>query len=212
MRPKVKILFLIFLKVLAFNLSKYSLAQGDAMYTIKLPNRYLTPQATIDPLLLNHENQDSTNLLNGILQFFALPTGQVREQLSSKGIDIKEYLGGYAYYASFSGRLNFANIHNSIRYIGLLTKSDRISAQLYTRDIPEWAFVESKRIKIIVYFFDEITNKQASSILSKYTNEFELCADDRYYELKLGYESILSLAEESCVRWIEPGPQPFMPL
>lgn len=75
-----------------------------------------------------------------------------------------------------------------------------------------WALDENGRLKLGIRFFSDVAQEEVVSVLQQYTVNYEKSDTDNHWWVVVEKEKLNSLAEQSSVLLIEPGPEPVAPV
>ena len=113
-----------------------------------------------------------------IIQFKKTPTRKEREHLKARGISLLSPIGGNAWLSALSDKntLLFMTpevvdkypILGLIRSIGEILPEDKIDIKIFKYGIGSYAKNPDGTVNIIVKFFKDVSERQASRILTKY--------------------------------------------
>lgn len=210
------VLFLILLSSKSFNsdiiLCTSALTAEGSTYIIKLQNRQFVPKPGIDATLKEKLVTSQLFPVHGIVQLKQKPTTADRVALSSAGIRLKQYLGGTAYLAIFSKGSQLDETSNILRWAGLLLPQDKIERALWQGRIEDWARAKRGNIRVIVFFYKNVTKADSEQAISRFTNIYKPQGAINAWAIEIPQEHIRKLAANEIVKWIEQGPLPFMPL
>ncbi len=181
-------------------------------YLIKLPNRSFTPQPGISQGLKAKLAMNTKFPIHGIVQFFNKPSFKERLTLAKAGIQIRQYLGGVAYYAEFSVDTKFHKESYNIRWAGPLLIEDKIEMTLWESKVYHWAKTENKKVKILLYFYDYVADDDTKKLIASYTKKYRRHGPNKEWAIEISLDQVKKIADEEIVKWVEQGPQPFMPL
>lgn len=181
-------------------------------YEIRLPNREIVPQPGIELDLAERMVTVKTEPVHGIVQLNEQPTLSDREALKQAGIELRQFLGGTAYFAHFAANANLQAVSDRIRWAGPLSYVDKTESDLLYGHIAEWARTEDGRVKVLVDFHAGVTLEDARVTVSKYDENVRQHGTGNTWRAEIAPERVKDLAAEEPVRWIAQGPLPFGPL
>jgi subtilisin family serine protease/Mg-chelatase subunit ChlD len=185
-----------------------TLRQQASALEIPLRGRTFTPSPGIEPALL--AALQSAPLRHALVQLHSQPTPEEAEALGAAGITLLNYISGATYAAAVNNSLNPANptVAALVRWAGLFAATDKVDPKVLAGDFEEWALPGDGSVKLLVLFFDDVSDAAAESTLVLYASSFEAHAD-HMWAITLAPAQIEPLASEDDVRWIEEGPAPL---
>lgn len=177
---------------------------------IPLRGRTFTPAPGIEPALL--QALQSRPTVHALVQLDHQPTPGEQTALAAAGVTLLNYISGGAYAARIAASLNPADpaITALVRWAGLLTPADKVEPKVLAGDFAPWAQVEGGGVKLLVLFFDDVSDTTAQSVLANYTAQTAQYGNHTW-AITINSGQIASLATEDTVRWIEEGPAPRLP-
>src|SRR5690606_35158813 len=92
----------------------------------------------------NQVSPAGSEVVNGhyyrYIQFKQIPSDEQKAQLARAGVQLYNYVPGYTYMASIPAGLNLASVDDgNIRAVFPVAEQFKLSAELWTRQYPEWA-------------------------------------------------------------------------
>jgi len=197
---------------LILNINTAVCAAEESEYVIVLQNRHFVPERGIDSHLKEKLAVSNTFPLYGIVQLKQRPTTEDRVTLSNAGIQLMQYLGGTTYLAGFTKDVRLDAVSYILRWAGPLLPQDKMEKALWEGKIEDWAITENGNIMVLVYFYKNVKPADAESVVSRYADIFKPHGPSNAWAIEISRESIVKLADEEIVKWLEQGPLPFMPL
>lgn len=185
-----------------------TLRQQASKLEIPLRGRTFTPAPGIEPALLAALQSAPTR--HALVQLYSQPTPEEEGELAAAGITLLNYINGATYAATVANSLNPANptVMSLVRWAGLFAATDKIDPKVLAGNFEDWAEVGGDSVKLLILFFEDVSDTAAEAILAKYTATLEAHAD-HMWAVTLPIAQIQALAGEDEVRWIEEGPAPL---
>lgn len=198
--------------------SQVSRSPVDSPYEIQLRSRQFTPEAGIEPALLQHSigasglNADSIHVL---VQLYDAPDREVYESLESAHIELLNYIPRNAWFASMPAGLDPAEALESlrvaeiVRWAGTIWPEDKVSRDVWSAQIGGWAIAEDGRVRLAASFFDDVSLESAHQVVSRHGGviEGEVPLSNKLLILVQASE-IPALAAEDTLRWLDQVPPP----
>lgn len=196
--------------VLVLILATNAVAGSKIMIT--LANRQFTPPDGIEPKLIQRLGVEGLFPVHGLAQFYRRPSPVDRARLAKAGVWLSTYLGANAYYASFARNTKLTEVQTLVRWAGLLRIEDKLESSLWRGEIEDWARTPQGLVRILVTFHPDVSRDAMVTVQNNHAAAWRYLDGQNAYAVEFDLKHIRKLAAEEAVRWIEQGPQPFMPL
>ena len=196
-------------------LSLVFLSIGLLLYAqapIRFGNREVYLEANVRPMVRGHHTSSlelglpTAACLNVLVQFE--PAKISYEALKQKGVELGDYLGANAYFATVlpgSRPSDFAE--TGLRTVVPIRAEWKIITSLLEGEMPQWA-VEGEKLKVTLSWFKGVTAEQVKADLRERGLSFNAVSDLlRSAEITARREQILALADAnyvSAIRWVQP--------
>jgi len=95
-----------------------------------------------------------------ILQFTKIPTLSEQQNLAKQGIKLLDYIQGNAYYAKVLPGFYNSSDNKAIRAVYEINPEYKISEDVASGEIPEYALVNSRLVKLVLTVFDQTDKVQ----------------------------------------------------
>ncbi|NQV09182.1 S8 family serine peptidase [Candidatus Woesearchaeota archaeon] len=152
------------------------------------------PQRTITSVFTNQKKHI-------LLQLDHIPTEQEKQDFSEYELTFLEYIPDHAWIISIpSSKINELEQHEDVIFIGDLKKQDKLLHSLETRSKSGNFLnkVKKNKIKLQGYFFSDVSDQ--NSILSKYTDDYNL-ANNKFI-INISKNQLNILASEDSIKWV----------
>lgn len=133
-----------------------SLAQDVSRYAIQLRSGAVTPEKNISPQRLDEFNRQASRTAGknfAIIQFEQIPGEQQKLQLQQSGIELLDYITGFAYTATINGSLN-ETVLTATKARALIqpTAIQKIQPELASGNFPSWAVKSAGTVDVWISF------------------------------------------------------------
>ncbi len=140
---------------------------GD--FTLHFKTGTVIPEANTGEFLASY-NASNETLFNGqffkIVQFYEIPTGDIKTVLQEAGIDLLNYLPKNAYFAAFQTDFNAEALSGAgIRSISAVDVGYKLSQDLYEGNYPDHALTENGSISVLVNYYPNLDPDQVAGAL-----------------------------------------------
>lgn len=195
------------------NAANISQTNTSSSYEIKLKSRTFTPAEDIEQFFtdIKAKNIKPEDLLSGkyhgVVQFYQVPTNEKKSILEKTGIILHDYLPNNAYTASIDPTLTTQQISTLglVRSLFTLERNDKLSPDIVSGQIGNWARQESGKVDVIVKYYPDVPNDKAQSALQTFGGQIILSSDSfQRITIRIDENKINSLADFEWVSWIEP--------
>lgn len=144
--------------------------------------------------------------LHALLQLDHIPSLTERNALAERGVTLQTYLSGTFYTALIAPKFNPKDslVRSLIRWLGEPTPDLKVDPGIAQNlEAAQAAGISTA----LVTFFDDVSRRQATEVLSKYTQDYHYFAGQAWM-IPLDTRLITALAHEETVRWISAGSPP----
>ncbi|MBE0646744.1 MAG: S8 family serine peptidase [Bacteroidales bacterium] len=141
-----------------------------------------------------------------IIQFNAIPSDELKNQLNEAGITLISYLPQNAWFASFNQNFDATVLSRAdIRSISSIETDYKLSPDLYPENFPEHAVMTNGSISILVSYFANLDPSQAVGALQAEGLPV-IMRDDfgHYVNMAIPQDQIRKIAELPYVMFMEP--------
>ncbi|MFC2102272.1 S8 family serine peptidase [Bacteroidota bacterium] len=140
---------------------------GD--FTLHFKTGPVVPEANTEAFLSSW-SASSESLYQGqffkIIQFYEIPTADVKNSLKESGVTLLGYLPKNAYFAAFDQNFNAGAIAGSaVRSISAIDVDYKLSPDLYAGNIPDHAIMENGSINVLISYYPNLDPDQAAIAL-----------------------------------------------
>jgi hypothetical protein len=180
---------------------------------VKLKNRTIIPSNNIDSFSYAYASGKQFNgKIFCILNFNHIVTAGEKQQLSSAGIELYQYIPDNTFTAVITRDVSGAFLAKlGAHSIFELSPQDKLSKRLIENNIPSWAVKQPNTVDVIVHFSKGITPDEAESYFlgKQYPVVDKTWSDYHFITLRAGQQNINELAAIPFVEYIEPvAPDP----
>lgn len=193
-------------------------AQDSVRYSLKLASGSFIPPKNISSFAINEYNQKAARSAGrsfAVLQFEQLPTEQQKQLLKQEGIELLDYIPGYAYTASIH-RLPGEAVLQQVKARALveLRAAQKMQPELAAGNFPAHAVKVAGTVDVWISFprsfsFEEVNTELRSrhfDIVSTEMKNFHILA------LRVAYQRLGELALLPCVEYVQSVPGKDEPL
>ncbi|MGZ8833483.1 MAG: S8 family serine peptidase, partial [Thermoanaerobaculia bacterium] len=99
-----------------------------------------------------------------------------------------------------------------VRWLDEIRPDDKIAPEIDKKRFFDWAVEQDGRLRLMVQFFEDVSDKNAEAILETYTSDFEGMAIQHTWAIRARRDVVKGLSRHDEVKWIDQGPAPFRPL
>lgn len=147
--------------------------QAGDQFTIHFKTRTFTPPPGLEIAAIRSQAGGVGGNAHFLVQFEALPSQADVAALDSDGLQLVGYVTGNTYIVSGDlATLNRLRSHQSIRWAGPLSTSDKISPDLERGNIGVWAQASQGRVALTVYFHPDVAIAVAAQVIDDLGGEF----------------------------------------
>lgn len=184
-------------------------AGGTDAFVIRLQSRQFVPEAEVQSGL-NWLHTVPYGRVHVLLQLYEPPDSAARTLLEQSGILLLNYIPSNAWFASIPSTLQLDDpAIILIRWFGPILPEDKLPAELFGGSIGDWALREGNRVALEVAFFEDVDLDDGRQLLLKYdATVIGSTPLSNKVTVEILKDSILSLATEDVVRWIDVVPPP----
>ena len=185
------------------------LGQEASPVELHFKNLTVAPQANADQYLAT-ANVAEEQLFNGsfykIVQFYQIPTTDQRQELTSAGIRLLDYIPEKGYFAAF--RNGFSSVDASafsLRSIIDISPDIKLAPMLYAESYPDYALRANGKIGLLVSVFSDVDMEAAYRALL--AQNVEVSAPDEgaeFFSINADIDQIRNLASLPFVVYLEP--------
>ncbi|MEZ5082843.1 MAG: S8 family serine peptidase [Bacteroidales bacterium] len=141
-----------------------------------------------------------------IIQFYQIPTREIKDEIESLGIELIDYLPNYAFVVSLPVSFDFSQIADfSIRSISDILPEYKQDPYILDKNYPEWALRGNNQMDIIITYFNNIPYFKVASEISNYV--IDIIQDDEISKsqiVRVDINSLESIIELPFVQFVEP--------
>lgn len=143
----------------------YASGQPKSPYSFSLNGKEITPSPNFRQELTNQKTKSGIAVSEEkrfiILQFEKIPTASDRENLRAKGVELLEYLQGYAYYAAVTSKFYSISGRSAknVRAMMDILPEYKISQALQGSEIPDYASAGKGAVKVVISFFKGVSSE-----------------------------------------------------
>ncbi|MCK4528463.1 hypothetical protein KAW18_13910 [candidate division WOR-3 bacterium] len=173
-------------------------------YKIFLPSRQFVPSPGISPSTEANITSSSLERVHVFVQFYHIPNTTERENLENASVKLLAYIHNNAWFASISSDSPAKILQFSfMRWIGEILPEDKISPHILEEGVGSWAVNPDGTVNLLVSVFEDVPTDKTKQIISKYGSVVEEPVMSNIWTVTIPNESILDLASEDAVQWIE---------
>jgi len=186
-------------------------------YEISLRSRQFTPQAGVEPALVQSEIRmagSKEGRIHMLLQLYDAPTPDDLAKLRSEGIELLSYVPHNAWFASapvndLTTKLASSALADIVRWAGIIRPEDKMPADIWDGRIGSWAVTEDGYVRLAVSFFDDVSLEATDPIITRYGGIIEgKITHSNKVLILLEPDKIRAIASEDVVRWLDQVPPP----
>ncbi len=179
---------------------------------IYLKSRVVTPGVGIDPEVRKRLEALPLDRFHVLLYLDHIPDTEERARLSKIGISLLSYIPNNGWIASVpKERLEEIAKTPPVRWIGEILPGDKLGPTVKTQKFGNWSYDPATGyVKLTVMFFKDVSLDDAAKSISIFKGK-ELARariTNPYLIINLQKNSILQLAAEDSVKWINEYPPP----
>jgi len=183
--------------------------EGKDAFMIQLHSRQFVPEPEIRSGL-NWIHSITCERVHMLLQLYGPPSSEDKALLARSGIQLLNYIPSNAWFASVPCSIADDDpALTVIRWLGPILPEDKLSVDLLKGSIGTWALREGNRVAVEVAFFDDVDLNVGIETIKAYdavvVGETSL---SNKITIEVPRDSILELATEDSVRWIDLVPPP----
>jgi hypothetical protein len=177
--------------------------------TILLDN--MIPVSELNPS--QFDNPSTNNKHYVFLVFDKIPTKLEKEQIENTGITLLEYVPNNAFITSIPERFDWDNlVLFNISHVTPIKPENKLSRELAVGNYPEYALEGNKRIKLVVFPFEDVSTDDLLKVLkSKNIKLADARAAKRGIAVSVNVSSIIDLAGIPEIAYVEPIEAPAIP-
>ncbi|NQV01316.1 MAG: S8 family serine peptidase, partial [Bacteroidia bacterium] len=143
--------------------------QNSDDFTLHFKTGTVVPEANTDAFLASYAASNET-LFNGqffkIIQFYEIPSDEIKNMLQKAGITFLNYLPKNAYFAAFQHDINTGAVTGAgIRSISAIDVDYKLSTDLYEGNYPDHAIMENGSISVLVNYYPNLDPDQVAGAL-----------------------------------------------
>lgn len=161
------------------------------------------------------ENERTDDKFYRIIQFQAIPSNAVKEQLKNAGVDLLSYIPNHAYFASIRSNIDIAILRApdfNIRAVLAIDTKFKVHPSLNNGLVPDWAETEKGKADVVISFFEStpaetIINKLKSAGIA--TEVLERDELNFSITIRTNKTMLAQLADLPFVAYLEPIPPPY---
>lgn len=183
-------------------------AQAQKDYVIKLQSGNFTPQpnflalSSTDSIFVQSRFADANYL---VIQFNEIPSVAVKKQLEGVGVQLIDYLTGYAYTAKLSANLKWIPFKQfDIRSVFSLTDLQKTIPDLFYGKVPAHAQVQPGFADLTVISYEQLTltqiEQEVKSLGGKVLQELPLF---RSFVIRVPVDKLKETVRLSFLQWAE---------
>jgi hypothetical protein len=204
-----------FLALWLLTVSLLSSQTNEELYSIHFLKKSITPEANAGSFLDSYNETEELIFQNKffkIIQFYDIPTNEIKDSLNSEGIHLISYLPEKSYVASFSSSFNKKSpILHCIRSIIKISSEYKLSIALYEENYPEYSLAEIGKINLIASYFPNLEPamvRQAFQVAGyAVVEQYDY---SRAVKINVPISDINKIAQLPFVLFLEPvGPEPI---
>jgi len=144
-----------------------------------------------------------------LIQFDHIPTSEEKQELSENGVTLLVYIPDNAWIASVApGSTDVLEAHG-LTFTDELSPEDKISQRILESGPGKWSLNPDGTFSIVVMFFSDAPVDEIRNTIEKYGKVAEALSDN-IWSVKISEDSIIDLASENIVEWIEDAPLPLL--
>ena len=178
-------------------------------FTIHFKTGTVVPEINAAAYLSSYSATDEA-FFNGqffkIIQFYEIPTGEVKDNLREAGVILLDYLPKNAYFAAFHHDFNAdAMAGTGIRSISAIDVDYKLSPDLSEGNVPHHAIMENGKISILVNYYPNLDPNQVAGALQ--ANGLQVIQRDdfgAYINVAIPADQIPAIAALPFVVYMEP--------
>jgi subtilisin family serine protease len=184
---------------------------GSDVLHLKSRNIVLSNEG-ITPALLKQLSTGASPHIHAFVQLRQRPEIKTKQRLSAKGVTLLFHIQPTIWVASVKKGFasSDAELRSLVRWMGPIASTDKISPDLRTKRYQDWALRKGGRISLAVTFFSDIAVAEAERILGSAERVVPEPSFHTWY-VAVPIREIAVLAVHDQVKWVEQGPQPFLP-
>jgi hypothetical protein len=186
----------------------------EAQYALKLRNGMKLPVQNINEVQWSQFLAQQPTVMDKVLcmlQFESTPTAAQLKELSVQGVEIGEFVDGLSYRASIKGRPGWERMKaQRVRAAFVLDPREKLSTELYTKNIPSHARRSGGAIDVWVQFASSLS---AAQVQESFRGAGYLVKSTRFIqqglvELSLDTARLWALAALPYVEYVQAAPAP----
>mgnify|MGYP002348288180 FL=1 len=192
-----------------FLISSMAFAQQQQDYGLLLKNGTLKIDENGQEFFRNFNVSESeiyNNRFYRIIQFYSIPDASTRKKLEDIGIQLLDYIPNLAYFASIDVKFNAgADVLSKIRSVNETNQMLKLAPMLYEESYPEYALLDSDKIRLMVSYFSDIEPDEALKAFAE--QGFLITGSDNfahYVLITAGLDEIDAIASIPFVYYVEP--------
>lgn len=189
-----------------------SFSQKDSSFALKLHSGIVFPQKNITQEVVKNINK-RLQKVNGksfaVLQFDKIPTAQHREELTTAGIELMEYIPDRSYSVSFNREIDYVVLKKvGARAIIELTPEQKMSPAIAKGIFPSWATKTPGMIDVWISFPKTISFEEIKKLLLKKNIRITNTDYKEYHVigLQIGIQRITEIALLPFIEYVEAAP------
>ena len=134
-----------------------------------------------------------------------------REALRAAGCRLLQALGPRAHLALLEPRADLGLLKTLVVWAAPLEPVDHVDPRLWAGEAPSWARVDGG-VKVLVTFYEGVTAEEAAAALAPFAPGARVHGPSGDWAATIDGALLPQLAAQDGIEWIEPGPDPMMPL
>jgi len=144
-----------------------------------------------------------------LIQFDHIPTSDEKQELAENGVILLVYIPDNAWIASVApGSAEVLESHG-LTFTGELSPEDKISQRILESGPGRWSLNPDGTFNIVVVFFSDVSSDEIRNTIEKY-GKVSGEPSDNVWTVKIPEDSIIDLASENIIEWIEDAPLPLL--
>ncbi len=186
--------------------------EGAGPDELRLPARKLVVGRGLDRRLAQLLSARKRHALPVVIVVPEPLDSAARGALRDAGCRLLQALGPTSHLAALERHAALERLESLVVWLAPLEPVDHVDPSLWEGDVPPWARSAKGQVKVLVTFYDSVPADEAKAILERWASEAHVHGPSGEWAAAIDPVRVPKLASEEGVRWIEPGPDPMMPL